>query len=381
MERDEQGIFSELPEALVEEVLEESAHIGEKLFSVFKRLQKNKNEIRKQLLTSNILKSDRDIGYPQPPTTCGVDGSYAIERLLAIDLVACAAVAIEGLTPPSETRYWEKPNHLVFIAPEKHDPDTGTIIRGIMMQMEFELAVKAPHDVVMLDGSLTTPLIYMNQAVNKALGREVDSMGKRLIEGFEQFLTSYRKVLESSRTDKIWVSLPKYTTRRELGEKFGWPPYYDDRALLTFILQPGEYTMPIPLAKPAQPWHLKSPGNNKSLIKLIDEIISLINRIYVVYYKPHRWTPALRIEMSSSVAANNTRLSILFQGLRYQCCTPGIMEPYPLFIADRIVKHLGNAMPAFRQTSTRRMIELHTGDVSEIFFSMYGYRTEGGKLS
>ncbi|MCF6095628.1 hypothetical protein L1766_01190 [Thermovorax subterraneus] len=96
MERDEQGIFSELPEALVEEVLEESAHIGEKLFSVFKRLQKNKNEIRKQLLTSNILKSDRDIGYPQPPTTCGVDGSYAIERLLAIDLVACAAVAIEG---------------------------------------------------------------------------------------------------------------------------------------------------------------------------------------------------------------------------------------------------------------------------------------------
>ncbi|EGD49866.1 hypothetical protein TheetDRAFT_3326 [Thermoanaerobacter ethanolicus JW 200] len=44
------------------------------------------------------------------------------------------------------------------------------------------------------------------------------------------------------------------------------------------------------------------------------------------------------------------------------------MEPYPLFMADRMVKHLGSAMPAFRQSSTRQIIELYEDeDFSEIF--------------
>ncbi|EGD50096.1 NurA domain [Thermoanaerobacter ethanolicus JW 200] len=115
-----------------------------------------------------MLKNDRELEFPQPPTTCGVDGSYAIEKLMAMDLVGCAAVAVEGLTPPFETRHWEAPKHLTFMAHEKRDDDTPSIVRGIMIQMELELAVNAPHDIVMLDGSFTTPIIYMNQAVTKA---------------------------------------------------------------------------------------------------------------------------------------------------------------------------------------------------------------------
>ena len=98
-----------------------------------------------------------------------------------------------------------------------------------------------------------------------------------------------------------------------------------------------------------------------------------------MYYKPHKWTPALRIEISPSVATNNARIAVLLQGLKYQCGTPGILEPYPLYIADRMVKHLGKAISAFRQTATKRMAELHQGDIGEIFFTMHGYRTEIGR--
>jgi len=55
------------------------------------------------------------------------------------------------------------------------------------------------------------------------------------------------------------------------------------------------------------------------------------------------------------------------------------MEPYPLYIADQMVKHLGRAIPAFRQTATRRMTELHQGDIGEIFFNIHGHRTETGR--
>lgn len=379
MEKIEQP-FAELPEALVEEMLSKSELVGDRLYDSFKEIQNNKAKIRKQLQEQNILKQDTEVGYPGIPTTCGVDGSYAVEKLLTTDFAACAAVAIEGLTPPSEKRHWEKPHHRVFIHPEKHDPDTGTVIRGLMMEMELELAAKAPHDIVFLDGSLTTPLIYMNQAINKVSESDETIIGKSLVEKFKNFLDSYKTILESSRTDKLWVSMPKYTTRRELGKKLNWPSHYDDRAILTTILSPGEFTSPIPLEEPQQPWHLRLPlFKDKELEGLKDELILTINRLYVMYYRPNNWTPTFRIEMASSIATNNSRIAVLLQGLKYQCGTPGILEPYPLYIADRMVKHLGGAIPAFRQTATRRMTELHEGDIGEIFFSMHSYRTESGR--
>jgi hypothetical protein len=356
-----------------------SEQIGDKLYDSFKEIQGNKEKIRKQLEDQNILRQDAEVGYPGIPTTCGIDGSYAVERLLATDFAACAAVAIEGLTPPSEKRYWEKPHHRVLINPEKHNPDTSTVVRGIMMEMEIELAAKAPHDIVFLDGSLTTPLIYMNQAINKVTELEESIIGKCLVEKFVNFLSDYKIILESSRTDKLWVSMPKYTTRRELGKRFDWASHYDDRALLTTILSPGEFTSPIPLEKPQQPWHLRLPFSNEELKNLKDEVLSAIDRLYVMYYRPHNWTPAFRIEIASSIATNDSRIAVLLQGLKYQCGTPGILEPYPLYIADRMVKHLGSAIPAFRQTATKRMTELHRGDIGDIFFSMHGYRTESGR--
>ncbi len=378
MEKVEQT-FAELPEALVEEMLSKSEMVGESLHVAFKEIQENKEKIRGQLQVENILKKDSEVGYPGIPTTCGVDGSYAIERLLATDFAACAAVAIEGLTPPSEKRHWEKPHHRVLIHPEKHDPDTSTVIRGIMMEMELELAAKAPHDIVFLDYSLTTPLIFMNQAINKVLESDETVIGKSLVEKFREFLDSYKIILEAARSDKLWIGIPKYTTRRELGKKLKWPSYYDDRAILTAILSPGEFTTPIPLDQPIQPWHLRLPYDDKELERLKDEVLSGIERLYVIHYKPHNWIPALRIEIASSIATNNSRIAVLFQGLKYQCGTPGILEPYPLYMADRMVKHLGGAIPAFRQTATRRMAELYQGDIGEIFFSMHGYRTERGR--
>jgi len=383
MEKNDQTPFAELPEALVEEMLFKSEQIGDRLYDSFKEIRNNKDKMRRQLQEKNLLKLDTEFGYPGIPTTCGIDGSYAVEKLLATDLAACASVAIEGLAPPSEKRYWEKPHHRVFIHPEKHDPDTSTVIRGVMMEMELELAARAPHDLVFLDGSLTTPLIYMNQAINKVIEWENEGnqteVGKELKERFVQFLKDYKMILESSRTDKLWVSIPKYTTRRELGKMLNWSSHYDDRAILTTILSPGEFTSPIPLEKPQQPWHLRLPSNDEELERLKDEVISAINRIHVMYYRPHNWTPVFRIEMASSIASNNSRIAILLQGLKYQSGTPGIMEPYPLYIADRMVKHLGSAIPTFRQTATSRMTELHQGDIGEIFFNMHGYRTESGR--
>jgi len=379
MEKVEQIPFAELPEALVEEMLSKSEEVGIKLYETYHEIQKDKAEIRKQLNSNNMLHRDAEMVYPNVPTTCGVDGSYTVEKLLATDIAACAAVAVEGLTPPSEKRYWPRPHHLPFIQAIGHDSETGTILRAIMMGMELELASNAPHEIVFSDGSFTTPLIYLNQAINKITGDGKTVISEELKRRLKKFLESYKIVLGAERTDKLWVSLPKYTTRKEMGKKYNWASVYDDRAILTAILDPGEFTEAIPLDKPLQPWHLRLPSDSRELEDLKKKVITLIDRLYVIYYKPHTWTPAFRIEMAEGIALNNSRLALLLQGLKYQSCTPGIIEPYPLYIADRMVKHLGKAIPAFRQVATKKMTELHQGDIGDIFFCMQGYRTENGR--
>jgi hypothetical protein len=373
----QKSTFGDLPQALVDEMLSESQEIGKTIFKVFNDVQGKKSKLRDELQSSGLLKHDSSFNVQSPPTVCGVDGAYAKEELLSIDLLAAAAVAVEGLTPPSETRFWEAPHHRVYIKEEEHSPETSTILRGVMIGMEQILANKAPHDTVFLDGSMTTPLIFMNQALNNA--NKVENrhlqVTKQLQEVLPEALKAYAGVVGNNRTDKLWLALPKYTSNREIGLKLGWSRSYDDRALLTLLLEPGELTAPIDFQQPESPWHLSSPGSEGE----IEKVKEALSGLKVIYYKPHDWTPALRVELNSSTASNDYQVGMVTQALKYQCSTPGVMEPYPLFLADRMVKSLGSGLPAFRQVVTRQMAEDYEGNVGEIFFNMHGYRTERSK--
>jgi len=79
------------------------------------------------------------------------------------------------------------------------------------------------------------------------------------------------------------------------------------------------------------------------------------------------------------VALNPHRLAVVVQGLKHQCAVPSILEPYPLYLADRTVKALARAVPTFRQVATQRLSERYDGDIGEVFFAMHGYRSESGR--
>jgi len=375
--------FAELPAALVEEVLDRTEGLGQELLQSFEAMRAQRQARRAQLANAGLLRREADLPPVPIPTTCGVDGSYAIERLLTTDLVAAAAVAVEGLTPPSETRYWPEPRHLVYVGTEGHDADTGTVARAIMMGMELQLAAQAPHEVVFVDGSLTTPLIYFNQALNKVAETPGLHVADELLQHIREYLEAYHAILASRRSDRCWVGVPKYTTRRELGRQLGWPETHDDRGLLTSTLEPGEFTRAVRLQQPAQPWHLNVSSvrleDHPAVAKLSEEVIGLLADIRVLYYRPYSWLPALRLEMSRAVAETPARLAAVIHGVRHQCGSAAILEPYPLYMADRMVKHLARAVPTFRQVTSQRLAETYDGDIGDIFLGLHGYRTESGR--
>ncbi len=379
----ETGPFAELPAALVDEVLGRTAEVASTLLASFAHAKERCADLRRELEAADLLLHKTDLGAPLYPTTCATDGSYAIERLLTTDLVAAAAVAVEGLTPPSETRYWAYPHHTVFVEAEPHHEATSTLLRAVMLGRELELACAAPHDLVLLDGTLTLPVIYFNQALNAApYAPELKTAGE-FLGNVENFFSAYRELLTLARSDKQIVSLPKYSTRREIGRFLGWPDNRDDRGLLTLMLNPGELTKPLPLETPDQAWHFNTSGIEADLRGRIDalskEIVAALSRVRVFYYKPQSWLPALRVEVAASVAENPHRLGIVIQGLEMQCATPAMLEPYPNYLADRTVKALAKALPAFRQVTTQRIAEDFEGDIGEVFFAMHGYRSDTGR--
>jgi hypothetical protein len=380
--------FSDLPAALVEEVLGQTAAVADGLLASFQNIRADRGALRERLLQSGRVISESSLGYPPLPTTCAADGSYAIERLLTTDLAAAAAVAVEGLTPPSERRHWDLPRHKAFIAAEPHQEDTATVLRAVMLGEELRLATSAPHDLVMVDGTLTLPVIYFNQALNKAPSTPALRCAAEFLQNCEAYLTAFLTLLRAERSDKHYIALPKYSTRREIGTALGWPPAHDDRGMLTLLLNPGELTEPMPLEHPRDSqgnitWHLNTgslPAEiRKAVAGLTDEIISALGTLQVFYYKPHAWLPALRVEAAASVTANKHRLATVVQGLKHQSATPSMLEPYPIYLADRTVKALARAIPAFRQVTTQHISEKYDGDIGEVFFAMHGYRSESGR--
>jgi hypothetical protein len=373
--------FAELPAALVDEVLTQTKDVSQRLLSAFDDLKNKKETWRSALSQKGLIQKQAALPFVNTPTTCGVDGSMAIERLLALDLVAVGAVAVEGLTPPSETRYWPEPRHLVYVNTEIHHADTGSVLRGIMAGNEMQLAKDAPHEVVFLDGSLTTPTIFFNQALNKVAEAPHLRVSKYLLESILVYLEAYRTILQSTRSDHFWVAMPKYTTKREIGELAGWHSAYEDRGILSLVMEPGEYTRPLSLKDPKSDWHINlSPikDGKEQTQKVVDEITKLLNGIKVIYYRPVQWWPALRLELAQAIADNPSRLSIVLKGIEHQCQATAIMEPFPLYMADRMVKHLARSIPVFRQIASQNLAENYDGDIGEVFMSLHGYRTETG---
>lgn len=379
----EDSPFADLPAGLVEEVLRQTTKVGDLLLGGFQHVKKNRDALRTALLSKGHVISESSLGYPPSPTTCAADGSYAIERLLTADLAAAAAVCVEGLTPPSEKRHWDQPHHASFIVPEVHHEDTATILRAVMLGNELLLACRAPHDVVMIDGTFTLPVIYFNQALANAPAAPELNSSTEFLNNCGDYLEKYLEILVGQRSDKQFIGLPKYSTRREFGREMDWPQGYDDRGMLTLLLQPGELTKPRMLEQPSQDWHINVSGKVSKKYPdakvLVADIVAALKRVHVFYYKPHAWLPALRVEVAQGIASNVHRLGTVVQGLKQQCATAAMLEPYPIYLADRMVKSLARAVPTFRQVTTQSISERYEGDIGEVFFAMHGYRSESGR--
>ena len=242
--------FADLPDALVRDLLAKATPVAEGVAQNLQALQDSHALLYTEARNHHLICRKADLDVPREPSVVGVDGSYQVHRLTALDLCAAAAVAVEG-TSKEATRHWPEPYHDMWVDGLPHRIDTVGVLRGMMVSMEMTLAADAPHDLVLLDGSFSSLIIYLNQALTK-----LNDCAKTLADDFlarwrDGILDQLKGLLRSDRT----VAMPKFTSRNEFlrGNMLNPPVIVDGKTLATMILNPGEYTRPLPLHDNADP--------------------------------------------------------------------------------------------------------------------------------
>ncbi len=368
--------FSDLPDALVRDLLAQAMPVAERVSTHLNRLWQARDSIRQRVQSEGLIARKADLDVPREPSVVGIDGSYQVHRLTALDLCAAAAVAVEG-TSKEARRHWQEPYHRMWVSSFEHSKNATNALRGLMISMELELAAEAPHDLVLLDGSFVVLLIYLNQGLTSfreapALLRE--EFQRRWSE--QKVLERFLALIQSDRT----VAVPKYSGRNELGNflRESNLPEADGKTLATVILEPDEYTNPLPIfhfGEEDREYHLPEqycPSEQQ------DQMNQSIGKMRVVFYRPFGWAPAVRLELTGPIAASQARLSMALEGIKRQLFSPAVTEPYPLFLADRMVKSLGAGVAVIEQSIAQHAVG-SSPNVEGTMLCLQNYRTEGGR--
>lgn len=369
--------FSDLPDALVRDLLTAAVPVANEVRARFESLRASRSDYRRAAQGAGLIRRKADLDVPREPSVVGIDGSYQLHRLTSIDLCAAASVAVEG-TAKEARRHWQEPYHRFWANTTPHHDATALVLRGLMMAMELDLARQAPHDLVLLDGSFASLIIYLNQGLGNLA--QVRLLGEELRRQWQEHgLLSH--LIQTLGSDRV-VAVPKYTSRNELSGKLsvhGASPV-DGRTLATLILEPGEFTAPLPIytgdgsSEPEQ-YHLP---RGFCPVSEQDALNQALHSIHAVYYRPFGWVPALRLEVPGPIANSSIRLSIALQGIASQLFSPAVVEPYPLFLADRMVKSLGAGVAVMEQNIAQQVTDSGE-DIELTMLLLQNYRTEGGR--
>jgi len=362
-------LFGDLPDALVRDLLHQTSPVAETIRQHIQQARAQHDELRQRAKNAGIIERKADLDVPREPSVVGIDGSYQIHRLTALDLCAAAAVAVEG-TVKEARRHWPEPHYRLWVGGTPHQGQPANVLKGVMVSMEIELASESPHDLVLLDGSFASLIIAINQGVSQ-LGQASASLAEPLRTRWhaERLFDRLLSLLQDQRT----VAVPKFTSRNELASCLTLPESwsFDGKTLATLILEPGEYTTPLPLSEPPSPYHLPEPADNEKLNMAMQAL-------RVVYFRPYGWAAAVRLEISNAIASSKTRLAIVLEGIQRQLFSPAVREPYPLFLADQMVKSLGAGIKAAEQTIAQQIVG-ESVDVETTLLFLQNYRTESGR--
>lgn len=372
---DDRG-YARLPEELLAELLADAPAIAQHVRTLLGPALRQRAELRRAAEDAGLIAR---ITSGKTVSSCAVDGGFAVERTIAVDIVLAVAVGIEGFAPPGELLVWDANQYRSYSTVLTHDMDNERLARATMTSMELFVLDSAPHAFHIFDGSHITPVIQLNSGFSsrsEAVVRESAKVARERL--LPQTLLSFA-------TDPQIVAMPKYDSSTVLcsllESKSGMVVSGGDRYVAGLILQGGEYTVPSPVQGAL--WselHLRASSaassEDSDFVDLCEAQLEALqhHELYALYFRPEEASPAYRVEVKPDLATDEQALNDLFQTLTTQMTGPFLVEPYPQYLADVMAKSVSYGLSALQ---TAAQLALSHDDPELARLVVHSYRTEG----
>ena len=362
-------IFGDLPDALINELLERASGVGTTALKHVEIQVRARKKLRKRAHQLGLINELPDLSHMPTGSVAAVDGSLVSERLASFDLNAAAALAVDGI---GFDAHEDNPRHDIAVHPTRPLRFGREITYALMFCMEYNIASNEikTRELVMLDGAFSTGLI----AISKALISAQNHYDELYNDFFDRWAPSTMlRVPEIMTSDRV-VALPKRSSANEFATQ---TRLFDRREIDTngrstasLILNANEFSGPFSFdTRAPQTW----PSDG--FPEFWKQVRALFEELQVVYFKPHPWSHAYRVEMPRIISENEQRLHSVLDNIKRQCTNPAMMEPYPLYVADRFAKSLTKGANALLDV-VRHDVTAKSEDPETAYAMLNTYRTE-----
>ena len=365
MTSDEQG-YARLPEDLLYGLLGEAGAITGRVTDMLESSVEHREELRQGLRESGLLRRfNRTASSP----VAAIDGGFAIERTLAVDLLLSVAVGVEGLG--AATR-WDNNQYRWWAEALPHQIEADRLTRGVMVAQELAILADAPHELRILDGSHLTLVIQINSALTTQ-SADIRALAK------DQW-TELRTIeaLRQASTDVSLIAMPKYDSSseiaRQLSDRTNREIAGDDKYLLGMLLDGGELIEPQPVPAQWSQLHFDARPGDENLERDLTAAIEPLRQrqLLFTYFKPDDNSPAYRIEIKQGAVHDLDRIC---STLADQITGPFVREPYPQYLADVMAKSVGLGLSALQSAVQLQLSGSGRPEIARLL--LRSYRTEG----
>ncbi len=290
----------------------------------------------------------------------GVDGSYHSVRTAALDLSLCAGV---GAGPTI--------HHQLKVFSSPHSQLLSRACQGIMTLLEIHLIADSSAPLVIYDGSFISALVRVNSGLAAESSYPSDSLWTYVRPIYDE-LSAQRPCFHAALSNKRTVAIPKLSTSSNFVEQ-NFPDlkaYFSDRAFFSIVLDPNEFVVNQRAAEPR--YNLGEDSSYRP--PDADEVIRFYKNMgfMEVFFRPHPWSPAYKVEVPGDFPSE--RIAPLLVSIADLLPDPGMLEPYPQFLADQLCRQIGIAGYALRD-AVQGALYAEGADPRAVHSALSGYRT------
>lgn len=216
-------------------------------------------------------------------------------------------------------------------------PIRATGINGYEMSLvrtPMRVAAECAHlsgatFITIADTSFWSLLMEVNQAITRQ-----DKMNNKFLDEAVHQLTAGKQFFISTILNPNVIAMSKSNQSCEIGGQF-----VSDREAIGRILQAGEFLVPQKLTESTKgkfgvEARMFNDAERKSIKRHFEQDVG------VVFYRPHTWTRAFRIEAHLNLLQDDAWLMPLLAAISKHTMTRTIVEPYPQFLADWTSKRI-----------------------------------------